>query len=107
MPRVPSLAHDPETIERMLALRGRGYSHREIAAAVGLPRVTVAATVSALAGEDGPDDEHLSPTPAEIRRGCAAIQAGWTPRERAKRCVLPPASWSLPVTRFHAPEGRA
>jgi hypothetical protein len=38
------------------------------------------------------------PTPLEIRRACVAIQATWSPRERAERYRRTPATWWLPST---------
>lgn len=44
---------------------------------------------------DEPDQP--APSPAEIRRRAEAIQAGWTPRERAKRLVCPPVPVIIPT----------
>ncbi len=47
---------------------------------------------------DGRRDE---PTPKEIRRACEAIQATWSPQERARRYLGPCAArWTLPMIRL-------
>ena len=40
----------------------------------------------------------FEPTPRDIRRACDAIQATWSPRERAKRSRMPHVPWWLPPT---------
>lgn len=40
------------------------------------------------------------PTPAEIRRRCAEIRAGWSEAERERRRVHPVEDWTAPVVEY-------
>lgn len=41
--------------------------------------------------------ERRPPTRAEIRAACREIQKTWSPQERARRLMVRPVRWELPV----------
>lgn len=58
--------------------------------------ITIDETGRHVRTSDGRFNRQPDPTPDAIAAGCDEIQAGWTPREKAKR-HNPPAAWTVPV----------
>jgi hypothetical protein len=51
-------------------------------------------------------DPSYLPTPDEIREGCEAIKAGWSPREMKERAAWTHSPWSMPdITLASLPKG--
>lgn len=84
---------DDETVDQIEAYWEQGACYAAIATLVGVELETVETVIN-----DGPGAEHYTPTPEEIKAGCEAIQAEWTPQERRERQTVKPVPWRVPET---------
>lgn len=77
------------TDSQLRAWRRQGYTHERICEATGMSSSELSHRLHEIYSAPQVGD----PTEEEIARGCAAIQQGWSPAERRKRCVTHSGRW--------------